>query len=99
MIHYCFANSGLGWKMRCLIFISLLFFVRSCSSSPDYSYDDDYDYDYEGERNNFIKQREYSNYYFQIHFSGSGNQGPGKYTFACSTPDEEVQGIVETIVD
>ena len=30
----------------------------------------------------------------QIHFSGSGNQGPGKYTFACSTPDEEVQGIV-----
>ena len=56
------------------------------------------DYDYEGERNDFIKQREHSNY-LQIHFSGSGSQGPGKYTFACSTPDEEVQGIVETIVD
>ena len=52
IIYCCFANSGLGWKMRCLIFIWILFFVRSSSSSPDYSYDDDYYDDYEGERNN-----------------------------------------------
>ena len=31
---------------------------------------------------------------FKFVAEGSGKQGPGKYTFACSTPDEEVQGIV-----
>ena len=32
---------------------------------------------------------------FKFVAEGSGKQGPGKYTFACSTPDEEVQGSID----
>ena len=32
---------------------------------------------------------------FKFMSEGSGSQGPGKYTFACSTPDEEVQGSID----